>query len=198
MKYQEVDGDLIKLAKSGDFEVIVHGANCFCSMGAGIAPQMAEAFGCDEFEMELTSYTDYDDDGNEYEVPTDNKGNIKKLGNIDYQHQYLWFNHPKATDGLAVPMGHKTIGQANVKDIFVVNAYTQYKYGRNHADGVSQPFDYEAFTLCMRKINHIFNGKHIGLPMIGAGLAGGDWNRIKEIIQTELKDCEVTIVKYKP
>lgn len=29
-----------------------------------------------------------------------------------------------------------------------------------------------------------------------ANLAGGDWNRIKTIIQTELRDCEVTIVKW--
>lgn len=29
-------------------------------------------------------------------------------------------------------------------------------------------------------------------------LAGGDWDRIKEIIQEELKDCEVTVVIYKP
>jgi O-acetyl-ADP-ribose deacetylase (regulator of RNase III) len=34
------------------------------------------------------------------------------------------------------------------------------------------------------------------MPKIGAGLAGGDWNRIKKIIQTELKDCKVTIVIY--
>ena len=40
----------------------------------------------------------------------------------------------------------------------------------------------------------MFSGKHIGLPKIGAGLAGGDWNIIKKIIQTELKDCKVTVV----
>ena len=50
MKY--IDGDLIRLAKQGTFDVIAHGCNCFCTMGAGIAPQMAEAFGCDEFDME--------------------------------------------------------------------------------------------------------------------------------------------------
>ena len=45
-------------------------------------------------------------------------------------------------------------------------------------------------------MNYRFKGKHIGLPKIGAGLAGGDWERIKGIIQKELKDCEVTIVIY--
>jgi len=49
----------------------------------------------------------------------------------------------------------------------------------------------------MRKINHVFKGQHIGLPKIGCGLAGGDWNIVKEIIQKELKDCNVIIVIYK-
>lgn len=73
----------------------------------------------------------------------------------------------------------------------VVNCYTQYQYGTDkiHAD-------YEAIHLCMRKINVLFRGKRIGLPMIGAGLAGGDWNKISAIIERELKDLKVTIVEY--
>jgi O-acetyl-ADP-ribose deacetylase (regulator of RNase III) len=197
-EYREIDGNLIKLAKMGKFDVIGHGCNCFCTMGAGIAPQMAEAFECDEFEMEMTEYEDYDDEGNSYMVQTDNKGNINKLGNIDYQHQYLWFNHPNAKDGYAVLMGHKSQHQENVKDIYVVNIYSQYHYGKNHSDGVSKPLDYEALTLGLRKMNHIFKGKHIGLPWIGCGLAGGDPKIVKKIIQTELKDCEVSVVNYKP
>ena len=66
-RYEEVDGDLIKLAKEGMFDVIAHGCNCHSTMGAGIAPQMAKAFGCDRFGMEL-----YGSD-------------VNKLGNIDYQ-----------------------------------------------------------------------------------------------------------------
>ena len=49
----------------------------------------------------------------------------------------------------------------------------------------------------MRKINHMFKGQHIGLPRIGCGLAGGDWDIVRGIIQTELKDCHVTVVNYK-
>lgn len=60
-----------------------------------------------------------------------------------------------------------------------------------------KPIDYEALTLCMRKMNITFRGKRIGLPKIGAGLAGGDWNKIKNIIKTELKDCKVTVVILK-
>ena len=45
-------------------------------------------------------------------------------------------------------------------------------------------------------MNHIFKGKHIGLPKIGSHLAGGDWEIIKDIIKEELKDCKITIVIY--
>lgn len=39
-----IKGDLIALAKSGQFNVIVHGCNCFCTMGAGIAKQIRDQF----------------------------------------------------------------------------------------------------------------------------------------------------------
>lgn len=35
-----IKGDLIKLAKEGVFDVIVHGCNCFNTMGHGIAAQV--------------------------------------------------------------------------------------------------------------------------------------------------------------
>lgn len=154
--YTEVDGDLIKLAINGKFDVIAHGCNCLSTMGAGIAVPMKQQFGCDKFKMELMG------------------PNILKLGNIDYETQVI--NNHKIT---------------------IVNAYTQYKYGRNHKDGVKKPFDYQAFTLCMRKMNIVFKGKHIGLPKIGSDLAGGNWEEIKTIIQQELTDCKVTVVRYK-
>ena len=39
-----IKGDLIALAKKGDFDVIVHGANCFNTMGGGIARQIRDHF----------------------------------------------------------------------------------------------------------------------------------------------------------
>ena len=194
--YREVEGDLIKMAINGDFDVITMGCNCFCTMGAGIAPQMAKAFGCDKYPLEGELY----------------RGNTNKLGQIDYD----WFNTSLDSTILRKPL-------------YVINSYTQFHYGKNHLDGVSKPLDYEALTLCLRKINHVFKGKHIGLPAIGAGLAGGIWDYgelkdaqrhfalnnldkktglmdlgplkyvvpIKTIIQKELKDMDVTVVIYK-
>ena len=33
----------------------------------------------------------------------------------------------------------------------------------------------------------------VGLPKIGAGLAGGDWKIIETMIESVLHDCDVTI-----
>lgn len=41
---KEIKGDLIQLALAGEFQNITHGANCFCTMGSGIAPQIKSAF----------------------------------------------------------------------------------------------------------------------------------------------------------
>ena len=167
-----IDGDVVKLAKKGSFDVVVHGCNCLSTMGAGVAPQMAAAFGCNKFEMETWGPT------------------IEKLGNIDYQTIVLGQNTTWSLNDFK--------NNRNEPELIVVNAYTQYMYGRNHMDGVLAPFDYEAFTVCMRKMNHNFKGKHIGMPKIGSHLAGGDWDRIEKIIEAELSDCKVTVVNYKP
>lgn len=158
--YKEVEGNLITLAKQGKFDVVIHGANCFCTMGAGIAPLMAMAFGCDSFPMEHEDYT----------------GDINKLGTIDYQIQH----YPDSSNFL--------------EGFYVVNAYTQYGFGKNHKNGSAIPLDYEALTLCMRKVNHIFKGKKVGLPAIGCGLAGGSWDIVSKIIQKELVDCDVEVI----
>ena len=39
-----IKGDLIHLAVAGEFDVIIHGCNCFCAMGAGIAKQIRKTF----------------------------------------------------------------------------------------------------------------------------------------------------------
>lgn len=37
-------GDLIQKAKAGEFGVIIHGCNCFCTMGAGLAKTIKQVF----------------------------------------------------------------------------------------------------------------------------------------------------------
>lgn len=60
-----VEGDLIKLALMGKFDVIVHGCNCFNTMGAGIARSIKAHFP-EAFYADLAT----------------NKGSKEKLGTI--------------------------------------------------------------------------------------------------------------------
>lgn len=96
-------------------------------------------------------------------------GDINKLGQIDYKYCTMYANK-----------------------LAVVNAYTQY-----HWSTETKPFDYDAFKIILKKLNHLFKGKHIGLPQIGSHLAGGEWSTIKYLIQELLTDCTVTIVIFK-
>jgi O-acetyl-ADP-ribose deacetylase (regulator of RNase III) len=75
--------------------------------------------------------------------------------------------------------------------ITVVNCYTQYNYGSG------KHTDYDALRSCLKEIKNKFSGSRIGLPFIGAGLGGGDWKIIVKIIEEELIDENVVIVKYK-
>lgn len=146
-------GDLIQKAIEGDFDVIAHGCNCFCTMGAGIAKgiksQFPEAYKADRATP---------------------KGEKKKLGTCS----------------------QATINR-NGTELVVVNAYTQFDW-----KGKGVKVSYEAIRKCMKWIKKEHSGKRIDLPKIGAGLAGGDWNLISEIIEEELSKEDVTLVEYKP
>ena len=143
-----VKGDLIKLALKGEFDVIAHGCNCFCKMGAGIAKQIKSAFPS-AFDVDKVTV----------------EGDRDKLGTCTW---------------------------AECLPCTVVNAYTQYHYGRERVN-----VDYDAIRSCMKWIAIKFKDrKKIGLPKVGAGLGGGDWNKIKAIIEEELKGMNVTIVEW--
>lgn len=76
----EVTGDLIALAKTGVFDIIAHGCNCFCRQKRGLAPQMTQVFGTDNFPLEADEF----------------EGDADKLGRIDCQlsrisdHKSIW------------------------------------------------------------------------------------------------------------
>jgi len=150
---KRMEGDLLKLAQDHHFDVIVHGCNCFCTMGAGIAKGVKHIFP-EAYEADLNT----------------EKGAESKLGTCSYAHIQR--------DGF---------------ELVVINAYTQFDYrGR----GIKA--DYSAIRSCMRWIKANFQDKRIGLPKIGAGLAGGDWDTIESIIKEELNGADVTIVEFKP
>ena len=144
-------GDLLQLAIDGQFDVIIHGCNCQCQMGKGIAlsikRQFPEAYAAD---------------------CQTSKGDAAKLGSVS----------------IAEVERHGRV-------FHIVNGYTQY-----HWRGVGVKADYEAIRGVMKTVRSTFSGKRIGYPKIGAGLAGGDWEVIRAIIDEELADENHTYVEY--
>lgn len=77
------------------------------------------------------------------------------------------------------------------ENITILNLYTQWRYGNSEINA-----DYDAIRGCMKSIKEDYSGKKIGLPLIGAGLAKGDWGVISKIIEDELQGEDVTIVVW--
>lgn len=197
--YREKPGNLINFAYGGHFDVIAHGISCWCRQKSGLAPQMAENF--------LTHAPEW------YSLEHKSReGDINKLGQIQYQDFFIFknehnrlvaYNHNiSIIENYKNPVVYGLPGTSIVKaKLSVVNCYTQYKIAKfNGTDypytTTDVPVDYEAMALCFRKLNSVFKGKHIGLPQIGAGKAGGEWSYISALIKEELKDCDVTVVIY--
>ena len=148
---KEIQGDLIELAQEGCFDVIIHGCNCFCSMGAGIAKNMREVFPA---AMKADLLTE--------------KGDKEKLGTYSRAVVYQHF-----------------------QPLTIINAYTQYHY-----NGTSPLVNYDAVETVFKKIKQDYTGKKIGYPKIGAGLAGGDWEVLRKIIDQALEGEDHTCVTY--
>lgn len=77
----------------------------------------------------------------------------------------------------------------------IVNCFTQQYYGYNKKLYLS----YEAVSSCMKKLLKVceYNQvKEVAMPKIGCGLAGGDWSRVKEIIEDTFPDDFTVKVYY--
>ncbi|WP_187261659.1 macro domain-containing protein [Pontibacter beigongshangensis] len=147
-----VKGDLVKKALRNEFDLIIHGCNCFCAMGAGIAKTIKQEFP-EAYKADLATV----------------KGDKLKLGSIS------------SADIIV-----------NGKNLKVVNAYTQYNWR-----GAGVKADYEAIRSAFKEIKENFSGLSMAYPAIGAGLAGGNWEVISQIIEEELEGEDHTLVVFK-
>ncbi|TQV88082.1 phosphatase [Aliikangiella coralliicola] len=145
-----IKGDLIMLAEEGKFDVIIHGCNCLCNMGSGIARTIKDKYP----EVYVADCET-------------KKGDKEKLGKYSF------------------------VAVNGDNQFTVINAYTQYAYSRDKVD-----VDYDAVRSVFKLIKRDFSGLRIGCPLIGAGLAGGDWNIIASIIDEELAGEEHTLVEF--
>jgi O-acetyl-ADP-ribose deacetylase (regulator of RNase III) len=142
-----VEGDLVKMALAGEFDVIIHACNCQNNMGAGIADTIGDVFQQALLADQMTMLGDY-----------------TKMG---------------------------TYSSVKEKGVIIVNAYTQYKYGRD-----KMHTEYDAVRSVFKLIKKDFTGMRIGYPLIGCGLGGGDWDIVSKIIDEELAGEDHTLVKF--
>lgn len=89
-------------------------------------------------------------------------------------------------------MGTFSMADVTANNGTIVNMYTQYRHGTE-----KMQVDYDAVRSALRLVRLAFHGRKIGMPTVGAGLAGGDWAVIANIIDEELGDEDVTVVIFK-
>jgi O-acetyl-ADP-ribose deacetylase (regulator of RNase III) len=184
-----IKGNLITLAEQGEFDVIIHGCNCFHAMGGGIAKQLADRY--------------------------------PEVAMVDKQTQCGDRNKLGTSTSVLVEV-NTTVNDNVFTNVFtVVNAYTQHMWSSG-----SDVFEYDAFGKFLSTVANVLveddkkskfastddkggtmrilpiKKRRIGFPQIGAGLAGGDWNRISKMIEkfSEEVACyaDVTVVEYQP
>lgn len=155
-----ITGNLIDYFENDKFDIIVHGCNCFNTMGAGLAKQIKNKYPI-AYQTDLITLKGDKLKLGTYSICSINKNNIcNDNDNVD-------------------------------NNKYIINAYTQYNYGCNKTQ-----CNYYAIRQIFREINNNFEGKTIGIPKIGAGLAGGDWNIIKHIIEEESTNNKIVLVIF--
>lgn len=82
------------------------------------------------------------------------------------------------------------------EDIFVANMIAQNNIISNLGDDDKPPIRYYALTEALYAVNEFAekNNASIHAPMFGSGLAGGDWNKIEDIIK---RVTTVPVIIYK-
>jgi O-acetyl-ADP-ribose deacetylase (regulator of RNase III) len=102
-----------------------------------------------------------------------------------------WNTSPGSRDKLG------TFTYAALKDKIVFNLYTQHRYGidRVHVDYDAVRDSLSAMRSYLEE-NCDYDQVKIGLPMIGCGLAGGDWDVVSKIVENTFEDKDVFVFVY--
>lgn len=142
-------GCVVQALKSREVGIIAHQANCFNTMGSGVALAIKLAYP-EAYEADCQTI----------------KGDRSKMG------------------GFTVAFTPQGI---------IANLYSQYTYGK---DGALYT-DYDALEKALRSLKFLVDcddsGLPIGLPKIGCGTAGGDWEIVEAMIATIFEGYQVNI-----
>jgi len=146
-----IKGNLIDKFLNSEFDVMVHGCNCFRAMASGIAGQIVDRMPEAKFADDLYM----------------GEGDFEKLSTFSTA---------------CVRREDNTIG-------IVINLYTQFNPGKDLYE--------DALTLGFKRLAKMLHkDTKIGIPKIGCGVAGGDWNVIGAEIAYIMGEHDITLVEY--
>jgi len=162
-------GDMIASAPKG---FSVHGCNAQGSMGSGIALSVKT-----KYPSVYKAYRDAWKQGHRMFRP----------------HDIIGMHLAELEMGTIIPV------QVS-EDIVFVNAITQRFYrGHKHApDGITRFVSYDAIEETFAKIDQLPSQYPniipvLSMPLIGAGLGGGNWNIIEGIIKETVKNLDIVV-----
>lgn len=115
-----------------------------------------------------------------------------------------WFHGEKELEGCRMT-GKPELGEVQFVEVRLGDTETLQPYtltvcnmiAQNGytVEGFNRAFDYAAFEQCLKKCNVVFKqAQKIICPLVGAGLAGGDWRAIAPIIEKYLGEYDTTVV----
>ena len=142
-------GCLIQGLFDGEVDAIAHQANCFNTMGSGVAKTIKAYFPAAYTADRVTK-----------------RGDINKLGTYTVSH----------------------------KPFTVYNLYGQYNYGRaNWVVYTKYSALKQALEACVDDLVNNLGKRTLGIPKIGCGLAGGDWDIVEEQILKKLEGIDIVV-----
>jgi len=107
---QTEKGDLVQKAQAGEFDVLVHGCNCFCTMGAGIAKTIKQVFPA-AYQADLATLA-----GSKAKLGTYSTAQVKVAGKrltiVNAYTQYQWRGPGPNVDYEAIRQAFRRIKQA--------------------------------------------------------------------------------------
>lgn len=147
---------------------ILHQVNCQGVMGSGVAKQVKE-----RYPTVFWRYKQWCDENKEI---AQRLGKNPLLGKIQIVYK-------------------EDFSVNDIKDSqAIVNLYAQDRFGR----GAKCYTDYDALRECLMQVDMAFGGKTVAIPyMMSCGRGGGNWSIVSKIIEEELRDCDVTLYRFR-
>ena len=171
MSIRITKGNLLDNAVLGEYDAIMHGVNCNPSQAdSGIARQVWQRF--PKVLKDLREWVE-------------NTPMLGTFSNLGTTYDLMVNNESRMEMFMEQPtMVTRPLG----KPFAIINAFTQYHGGAD--------FYLSSLEVILQDINTGYSGKIIGIPKIGCGIGGGNWEQVELLLLTHAPDVHWEVVVY--